>query len=101
MTLLYLLLGALAIWIAFKVLAKPRKVQPKSQPQRYEMPIKIPVSYDDGTSEHQPTETISPTRRARHSTCAGLARNVRASRTRLRLQVARRPSCQAGPYAAA
>ena len=58
MTLLYLLLGGLAIWIAYKVLAKPRQVQPSSQPPRYEIPIKITVSYDDGTSERQPTETI-------------------------------------------
>lgn len=58
MTLLYLLLGGLAIWIAYKVLAKPRPVQPSSQPERYEIPIKITVSYDEGTPGRQPTESI-------------------------------------------
>ena len=54
-----------------------------------------------GWTGHRRPASRSPTRRAGRSTCASLAQNVRASRTRLRLQVPRRPSCQAGPCAAA
>jgi len=58
MTLLYILLGALAIWVAYKVLAMPRQDPPSLQPQPIEIPIKITVSYDDDGYGHQPHESI-------------------------------------------
>jgi tellurite resistance protein len=58
MTLLYLLLGGLAIWIAYKVLAKPRAAPPGPQTEHYKIPIKITVSYDDGGYGRQPHESI-------------------------------------------
>ena len=58
MTLLYLLLGALAIWVAYRVISKPRPVPPSPQPDHYEIPIKITVSYDDGGYGRQPRESI-------------------------------------------
>ncbi len=58
MTLLYLLLGGLAIWIAYKALAKPRAVPPTSLPQQYEIPIKITVTDDDGGYGQHPRESI-------------------------------------------
>lgn len=57
MILLYLLLGSLAIWIAYKALAKPRTARPIPRPQ-YEIPIKITVSYHDEEYGHQPRESI-------------------------------------------
>ena len=56
MTLLYLLLGALAIWVAYRVLAKPRPAPPRPQPAQ--IPIKITVSQDDGGYGRQPRESI-------------------------------------------
>jgi tellurite resistance protein len=59
MTLLYLLLGALAIFIAYRVLATKPRVTPSSpQPEQYEIPIKITVSYDDVGYGRQPSESI-------------------------------------------
>ena len=58
MTLLYLFLGGLAVWIAYRVLAKPRAAPPSPQPEQYEIPIKITVSYDDGGYGRQPRENI-------------------------------------------
>ena len=59
MTLLYLLLGGLAIWIAYWVLTKPRAAPPSPQPEQYEIPIKITLTYDDGGYGHQPRESIN------------------------------------------
>lgn len=56
MTLIYLLLGALAIWVAYKILVKSRQDTPSPQP--IEIPIKITVSYDDGGYGRQPRENI-------------------------------------------
>ena len=58
MTLLYFLLSALAIWVAYRVIAKPRAIPPTLQPDQYEIPIKITVSYDDGGYGRQPRESI-------------------------------------------
>lgn len=58
MTFLYLLLGALAIWVAYKILAKPRQAPSSPQPEPLEIPIKITVSYDDGGYGRQPRESI-------------------------------------------
>lgn len=58
MTLLYFLLGGLAVWIAYRVLAKPRAAPPSQQPEQYEIPVKITVSYDDGGYGRQPRESI-------------------------------------------
>ena len=58
MTLLYLILGYIAFLIAYKVFAKSRPAQPSSQPEQYEIPIKITVSYDDGEYGRQPRESI-------------------------------------------
>lgn len=58
MTLLFLLLGALAIWVAYKILAKPRQAPPSPQPEPLEIPIKITVSYEDGGYGRQPRESI-------------------------------------------
>jgi len=58
MTLLYLLLGALAIWVAYKVLAKPRQLPPSPQSDPLEIPIKITVGYDDGEYSCQLRESI-------------------------------------------
>lgn len=58
MTLLYILLGALAVWIGYRVLAKPRAAPPSPQPEHYEIPIKITVSYDDGGYGRQPRESF-------------------------------------------
>lgn len=57
MTLLYLLLGGLAIWIAYKALAKPRTAPPNSRPG-YEIPVKITASYDDGEYGRRPGESF-------------------------------------------
>jgi hypothetical protein len=54
MTFLYVILGTLAIWVAYKVLAKPRQA---TQPNLHEIPIKITVSYDDGGYGRQPRES--------------------------------------------
>jgi len=58
MTLIYLLLSALAIWVAYRVLTKPHPVPLKPQPDQYEIPIKITVSYDDGGYGRQPRENV-------------------------------------------
>jgi WYL domain len=58
MTLLYLLLGGLAVWFAYKALARPRAEPPSSKSQQYEIPIKITVSYDDGEYGRLPRENI-------------------------------------------
>ncbi len=58
MTLLYLLLGALAIWVTYKVLAKPSRPPPTPQSDALEIPIKITVSYDDSGYGRQPSENI-------------------------------------------
>ena len=58
MTLFYFLLSALAIWVAYRVIAKPRAIPPTLQPDQYEIPIKITVSYDDGGYGRQPRESI-------------------------------------------
>ena len=58
MTLLYLLLGALAIWFAYKVMAKPRQAPPPSKPEVHEIPIKVTVSYDDGGYTREPLDRI-------------------------------------------
>lgn len=58
MTLLYLLLGGLAVWFAYKALARPREESPSSKPRHYEIPIKITVSYDDGGYGRPPRESI-------------------------------------------
>lgn len=58
MTILYLFLGGLAIWIVYKVLAKARADPPTQNSQQYEIPVKITVSYDDGGYGRQPRESI-------------------------------------------
>lgn len=58
MTLLYLLLGALAIWAAYKLFVKPRQPPSSPQPEPLEIPIKITMSYDDGGRGRQPREII-------------------------------------------
>lgn len=60
MTLVYLLLGALAVWIAYKLSSKPRQPQPQPQPQQelHEIPIKITVTYDEGGYGRQPRESV-------------------------------------------
>jgi hypothetical protein len=58
MTVLYFLLGVFALWVAYKVLAKPRQNPPTPQPGARDMPVKITVSYDDGGYGHQPHESI-------------------------------------------
>ena len=58
MTLPYLLLGGLAIWIAYRVLGKPRAAPPSPQPDQYGLPIKITASYDDGGYGSQPRESV-------------------------------------------
>jgi hypothetical protein len=58
MTLFYLLLGGLAVWFAYKALARPRAESPSSKSQQYEIPIKVTVSYDDGEYGRLPRENI-------------------------------------------
>ncbi|MEJ6007549.1 WYL domain-containing protein [Paucibacter sp. AS339] len=58
MTLLYLLLGGLAVWIAYRVLMKPRAYPPNPRSGQHEIPIKITVSYEDGGYGRQPRESI-------------------------------------------
>jgi tellurite resistance protein len=58
MTLDYLLLGVLAVWVAYKILAKLRQAPPVPQPDQLEIPIKITASYDDGGYGRQPRESI-------------------------------------------
>jgi len=58
MTVLYILLGIFVIWVAYKILAKPRQAPPSPQPEPLEIPIKITVSYDDGGYGRQPRDSI-------------------------------------------
>jgi hypothetical protein len=58
MTVLYYLLGAFALWVAYKVLAKPRQNPQSPQPASREIPVKIAVSDDDGGYGHQPHKSI-------------------------------------------
>lgn len=58
MTFVYFLLGALAVWIAYKLSSKPRQTQPQPQQEVYEIPIKITVTYDEGGYGRQPRENI-------------------------------------------
>lgn len=57
MTVFYFLLGAFAIWVAYKVLSKPNKNPPSSRPDSREIPVKITVSIDDGGYGQQPHES--------------------------------------------
>lgn len=58
MTLFYILLGALALWVLYKVFAKAPSSPPQAQPDAVEIPIKITVTYADGGSTHTPREEI-------------------------------------------
>jgi tellurite resistance protein len=58
MTIFYLLLGVLAIWIAYRVLTKASATSPSPKLKQYEIPIKITVSYDDSGYGRQPRENI-------------------------------------------
>jgi hypothetical protein len=58
MTLVYLLLGALAVWVAYKLESKPRQTQSQPQEGVHEIPIKITVTYDEGDYGRQPRENV-------------------------------------------
>ncbi|TNF58893.1 MAG: WYL domain-containing protein [Burkholderiales bacterium] len=58
MTLFYILLGALAVWVLYKVFAKPPSPSPQGQPNAIEIPIKITVTHDEGGSTRTPREEI-------------------------------------------
>ena len=47
MTLLYVLLGALVLWIAYVALAKPRKARPHTPQEPYKIPVKIGARDDN------------------------------------------------------
>lgn len=58
MTFLYLLLGVLAIWVAYRVLSKASAAPLSPMPEQHQFPIKITVSYDDSGYGRQPRESI-------------------------------------------
>lgn len=58
MTFLYLLLGVLAIWVAYRALSKASAAPLSPMTEQYELPIKITVSYDDSGYGRQPRESI-------------------------------------------
>jgi tellurite resistance protein len=58
MTLFYILLGALAVWVLYKVFAKAPTSSPQTQRDAVEIPIKITATYDDGGSTRTPREEI-------------------------------------------
>lgn len=58
MAFIYILLGALAIWVLYKLFVKPSSPTPPIQSEPVEIPIKLTVTFDDGGSTHAPQPQI-------------------------------------------